>query len=650
MAGPSRLVQSIARGLGAGLLAGAAVGLTEVLILVGLDRSARPVEGLLYAVVAYGLLGLAAGLALGLASGAWGAFRGRDIDAWAGTAALVFGLGLWVVVRNRLRHDVLYTAGQPWSVDSLALDGLLFVAGLLVALVVWRLLRQRRWPRRGAEARWSLAVYAVALVAAALLSAAPALADTLVRAGATPSGIPPDLRDRPNARQGPPDVVVFIVADTLRADHLSCYAQRPAQLPAGVDADTAPATPRIDALAGDGVLYREMQGQASWTRPSAATMLTSLYPSSHRAITQRDLLPDAVTTLPEVLQAQGYHTAGFTTNIQVSPAFNFQQGYDEYEFLTPSYPFFASPTSSRFAVYSLLYALRRPFVTPAEYAHNEFYQDAEVLTARARSWLQANRDTRFFLYLHYMDQHQPYYAHPYDGHTAGRAAPPEPPATEAPAMLRLYDGEIAFLDTHLGALFDELKALGLYDDALIVFTADHGEEFVEHGWWGHGTTLYQEQIAVPLIIKYPGHAEAGQTDVQFARSLDIAPTILDVLELPIPEAMQGLSLRPLRSARPADQFAEEDREGHVLQSIRIDQFKLVLANPGNPRGLPAMALFDLHADPGEQHNLADATPDTVAALRARLDRVLTDALAHAVEGQSRELDAATRQRLQQLGY
>jgi arylsulfatase A-like enzyme len=638
------LEQRIVQGMGAGLVAGAAVGVVEVLVLVVMEMIWQHVAGLLYGVVVYGGLGLLGGLGLGLLRGLWQATipgqeaePSTDRSAWAAYgAALLFGLGLFLVVRNRVRHDVLHWIGLPWSWETLLLDGaLLVVAGLGTAVMLWLLLRRLlRGDRtaRIAQPRWNLAAYAIAVAAAALLSVAPALAASAAQPGPPTAGIPPDLRDAPN--------VILIVADTLRADALSCYGY------------TGNQTAHIDALARDGVLYRQMSAQASWTKPSVATMLTSLYPSSHRAIGPLDLLPDAVTTLPEVLRERGYRTAGFTTNVNMTPSScNFQQGFDEYEFLAPDYPFFASQTSSRFAAYSLFYALRRLLVPPTNYPHNEYYQDAEVLGARARVWLEANEGTRFFLYLHYMDPHQPYYAHPYDGHTVGRAAPPEPDPAEAPALRQLYDGEITYLDAHLGQLFDQLKAWGLYDGALIILTADHGEEFQEHGGWHHGTTLYEEQLAVPLIVKYPANAHAGAVDTAFARSLDLAPTILDTAGVSIPEVMQGVSLRPgAVVARPESTFAEIDRYGQVLRAIRTRERKLIIANAGNPRGLPSEALFDLQTDPGEQRNLAQGEPDAVRLLRAQLDRAIAFAEALAVAGQTGTLDAATRERLRQLGY
>jgi arylsulfatase A-like enzyme len=432
--------------------------------------------------------------------------------------------------------------------------------------------------------------------------------------------------------------IIFIVADALRADRLSCYGHN------------GHLTPHLDALARDGVLYRNMSAQASWTKPSVATMLTSLYPSTHRAIIERDLLPDDVLTLPEVLHEQGYRTIGFTTNMFTSAQFNFQQGYDEYTFLESTYPFLATRGYSQQGVFTAPYLMRSVIEELTQSPAPRRYHDAASLNHQALSWLETNRDTRFFLYLHYMDPHQPYYEHPYDGQSPGVVAQNKAP-TQAHYLRRLYDGEVAYLDSYLGALFAALKRWGLYDDALIVFTADHGEEFQEHGDWGHGRTLYEEQLHVPLIIKYPGGAHAGAVDVGFARGLDIAPTVLDVAKVPIPAVMQGVSLRPGAAASRAETiFAEVNRQSNVIRAIRTRHRKLIVANADNPRGLPAVALFDLQTDTEEQQNLAQSEPDTVGLLRAELDRVIAFAKAYAVDGQSKELDADTRERLRQLGY
>jgi arylsulfatase A-like enzyme len=391
-----------------------------------------------------------------------------------------------------------------------------------------------------------------------------------------------------------------------------------------------------------------MSAQASWTKPSFATILTSLYPSSHTATGKPSRLPQAVTTLAEVLAASGYHTGGIADNINIAPAFGFDQGFADYVYLEPGYFFLGNEAASQTALYQIL---RRAWaITGGNRIYAQaYYQDASIVNRQAIDWLVANQGTRVFLFLHYMDPHDPYLAHPYDGTGYARASNQNPDPTLAATFSDLYDGEVRYLDEHLGQLFDWLKAEGLYDDALIVLTSDHGEEFQEHGGWWHGQTLYQEQIAVPLIVKAPGGARAGAVVTDLARSLDIAPTILDLADVPIPEVMMGQSLWSTAEP-PAYAFAEEDHEGNVLTALRTPGHKLILANADNPRGLATEVLFDLSADPGERQNLFAAQPNLAQALRRTLREVVTLALEKAVAGESGSLDAAVQEKLHNLGY
>jgi arylsulfatase A-like enzyme len=436
------------------------------------------------------------------------------------------------------------------------------------------------------------------------------------------------LEDGPN--------VIVIGADTLRADRLSCYGYAESE------------TPHMDALAADGVRYAEMTAQASWTKPSIATVFTSLYPSSHTATGKPHRLPQAVITLAEVLAASGYHTGGFADNPSISASFGFDQGFADYVYLTPDHLFAGNEAASQTALYQ---ALRRVWamVTAEQIYPQRFYQEASVVNARALDWLESNKKTRFFLFLHYMDPHDPYFEHPYNGAGYARASNQNPDPALAPIFSQLYDGEVRYLDEHLGQLFDWLNAEGLYDDTLIILTGDHGEEFQEHGGWWHGQTLYQEQIAVPLIIKYPQQARAGSVVVELVRSLDIAPTILDVSSVPIPASMMGRSLWS-DSEPPSYAYAEEDHEGNVLHALRSSTHKLILANTDNPRGLPSEGLFDLVADPGEQDNLFTGLPDHALTLRRELRQIITLALERAVEGEVGSVDASLEEKLRDLGY
>jgi arylsulfatase A-like enzyme len=605
----------------AGLLPAAVVGVADVALLVVLNGNAANWHALLWAVVAYGLLGLLAGLALGVAL----VLLRRQANADAVTWALVLaGLGLFVT-RYRLYRDLFHESIRTFSLQGLLFNGgLLLAFALLFVLLLW-LWRRPALQRLAGGSRASLGAIVLLLVVAGLASFL-----TRPRTALTPppAGIPPGLEDAPN--------VILIGVDTLRADRLSCYGYSASQ------------TPRIDALAAGGVRYAEMTAQASWTRPSFATILTSLYPSSHTATGKSSRLPQAVTTLAEVLAASGYHTGAVADNINIAPTFGFDQGFADYIYLEPSYVFLGNEAASQTALYQIL---RRAWAMTSggRVYVQDYYQDASVVNRHALDWLAASKGTRFFLFLHYMDPHDPYFEHPYDGVGYARASNQNPDPALASTFSALYDGEVRYLDDYLGQLFDWLRAEGLYDDTLIVLTGDHGEEFQEHGGWWHGQTLYQEQIAVPLIVKAPGGARAGTVVTDLARSLDIAPTILDLAGVPIPAEMMGQSLWSA-AAPPANAFAEEDFEGNVLSALRTPTHKLILANPDNPRGLPAEELFYLSADPGEQLDRLAAQPDLAQALRATLREVVTLALERAVAGESGSLDAAVQEKLHNLGY
>jgi arylsulfatase A-like enzyme len=613
----------VGQGALAGLLAGGLAGLGEVALLVALGGNLSHAYAALWAVVAYGLLGLLAGLGLGLVLAVL-PHRPGAVAVWAFVWALVFaGLGL-IISRYRLYRDLFHESIRTFSLEGLIFNGgLLLGFALLFVLLLW--LWHRPPLRRLASGRGGVAAVVLLLVAAGVVTWLTRPSTALAPA---PAGVPPGLEDAPN--------VILIGVDTLRADRLSSYGYAGSQ------------TPAIDALAAGGVRYAEMTAQASWTKPSFGTIFTSLYPSSHTATGKPHRLPQAVTTLAEVLAARGYHTGGFADNPSISAAFGFDQGFADYVYLEPDYLFGGSEAASQLALYQSLRRLWAMLGGNQIYPQS-FYQEAATVNEHALEWLAANKGTRFFLFLHYMDPHDPYFEHPYNGRGHARASDQNPDPALAPTFSQLYDGEVRYLDEHLGQLFDWLRAEGLYDGALIVLTGDHGEEFQEHGGWWHGQTLYQEQIAVPLIVKYPGGAEAGRVVSDLARSLDIAPTILDVAGTPIPEAMMGRSLRG-DSEPPEYAFAEEDHEGNVLHALRSATHKLMLANDDNPRGLPPEVLVDLAADPGEQQNLFDARPERVRILSEALRDVLATALERAVEGEAGSLDAGLQEKLRDLGY
>jgi len=613
--------RALGAGVAGGCLAGAAVGGVEAIVSWLHVHGAGELPPLGWALVAYGLVGASLGLGAGLLAG----LMGRE-GFGLGLAGVAAGLG-FAVARFRVIRDVLLEQ-VPRGPLPILVQIVTLITVLAFAFGLWRALR-------GADARRAAVTRPGVVAALVVLAAAAAwAAGTLLRPA--PRG---PLPARAAAPAGAPNVLLIMV-DTLRADHVSCYG------------GAAVRTPHIDALAAEGIRYANAFSQASWTRPSVATILTGLYPSSHGAIHKADRLPDRVDTLAEMLQRGGYRTIGFANNANVSAAFNFQQGFDEYHYLAPDFFFAADEPAAQLALYSGLRLVRERFLA-RRLDVRHYYQPAEDVTAAVRRWLDARPVERepLFLFVHYMDPHDPYFAHPFGGEAVARVANPNPAPELAEKLHRLYAGEVAYLDQHLGVLFDDLRRRGLWEKTLVVLTADHGEEFQEHGGWWHGKTLYDEQVHVPLLVKPPGR-HGGRSMDELATSLDIAPTILAAAALPLSPILPGHVLPLDGGAPPARRsvFAEEDLEGNVLQAVRTLEWKLISANADNPRGLAAEELYALMRDPAERTNVLRTAPAEAEMMRAELGRSVLEARAHAGASEQGGGDAATHERLRALGY
>jgi arylsulfatase A-like enzyme len=362
-------------------------------------------------------------------------------------------------------------------------------------------------------------------------------------------------------------------------------------------------------------------------------------------------LPDEVVTLAEVMRAAGYRTAAVVSNIHMSPLFNLNQGFDEYYYLGPDYFFYATESSSNLVSYNILRLVRERFFSRAK-DHRYYYRDAAEVNEAAVARLADEKSRPFFLYLHYMDPHDPYFVHPYNGEAVARVHTPRPDPGQAERLMRLYDGEVSYLDDHLGRLIELLKRQGVYDSSLIVLTSDHGEEFYEHGGWWHGVTLYEEQIHVPLIVKLPRQKRRGERVEGLARSIDVAPTILGAVGAEVPRVMQGRDLLGPGAEEGGVEYvyAEEDFEGNVLKTIRGREWKLILADAPNPRGLKAVELYRLSTDPRELEDRSSVHRDRVDALVPELTRLAEGARKGSVVARQRKIDQAAKERLRMLGY
>ena len=462
----------------------------------------------------------------------------------------------------------------------------------------------------------------------------------------------------------PPRGVVLVVVDTLRADRL------------GVHGYQRPTSPRLDALAADGVLFRQAVSPAPWTLPSLATLMTSLNPSVHGAHSPSDLsnlswyfnpkafhafssLHESRTTLAETLRDAGFATYGAVQGSYPTEVFGMGQGFGVYQQnRTPGVRF-----------------------------------DVED----ALAWLDGEQPDRFFVYLHVMEVHAPY-TPPGLNPAANRKLDPDrmPYFEEAIAQERdrflaldfdpdyrgnvdgsrenlrflsrvrmrprprdvahlnaIYDQGIAYVDYWLGELVDGLRQRGLLDELVLVVTSDHGEEFFEHGRLEHSFSYYEEMLHVPLIVRVPNEGRGAVVE-QAVGLVDVMPTLLDVLGVAGPEGMQGRSVRPLWRAAslPPAEYLGEASMNRADRALRGDGFKYIRKLSPHD-GKQREELYDLKNDPGERLDRCADEPAECARLRERLTARMQEqqrAAAGLAAPDAANIDDETRESLKALGY
>jgi len=301
--------------------------------------------------------------------------------------------------------------------------------------------------------------------------------------------------------------VVLITIDTLRADHVSSY---------GYHLRT---TPTIDALAEEGARFERAYSPIPLTGPSHFSILTSRYPQEHGArINGRSYRRDGrLLFLPQVLKGHDYSTAAFVSGWPLTSRLT---GLDEH------FDHYDEDLPRKFQLFNSM-------------------RYAEDVTPNAVSWLKANHDRPFFLWVHYFDPHEPYnLRHDFtDPERLGKASYPGLNMNDSDTKDRIvrYDSEVAYADHHVGILMNSLDELGLRDNTLVAVTADHGESLGEHDYVGHGRQLYECIVRVPLVVRFPGVIDPGKVIAEEVSLLDLTPSIIDMtlrpsdpnLELPI---------------------------------------------------------------------------------------------------------------------
>jgi arylsulfatase A-like enzyme/uncharacterized membrane protein YbhN (UPF0104 family) len=627
-------IRGLVVGFSAGVFGGMLVGLGEAVVIALSSAGATGARVFLYGPLAYGVFCAAFGAGLGFATAVSGRWMKRyalpEKEAFGYFAAATFGTFAFALGAFRIRRDFFHEELVWKSAIGLAvLLGCAFVAAGVSAILarVLRVLVQRAPFARLVQAPTAFAMLAVLAVG---LAGNLALGDRTSGAATT---VDTGEAERQSGN------VLFLVVDTLRADHLPLYGYENGS------------TPNLDRLAEDAIRFDQAFTNSSWTRPSFASILTGRLPSSHGVMAKSDALPDAVTTLPEALKGAGYTTGGYATNFNVAPYFNFHQGFDEYAYLEPEFVLGADDASAKLLLMQFIrQRIEKMRAMQGEVLPGTAYQDAETVNGAVTSWIDRQPASPWFLFVGYMDPHDPYFSHPYDGSGYARAAHQHPDPSEAPALTALYDGEISYWDAELGKLLDDLHERGLYDDLTIIVTSDHGEEFNDHGGFWHGTTLYDEQVHVPLFVKLPQARRGGTVVRHWVQSIDLMPTVLKLVEVAIPEGAQGGDLFTGTDVV----YAEESHEGNVLESVReldgTDEYKMITANRDNPRGLKPLELYRVDLDRAEQDNLAPTSPDQVRMATKALLQQRALAKQHAVAADSVELDEDIAAHLEAIGY
>lgn len=398
--------------------------------------------------------------------------------------------------------------------------------------------------------------------------------------------------------------VILLTLDTLRADHLACYGYPDVR------------TPNLDSLARRGVLFEQAATNSPLTLPAHCSILTGMYPTYHGVrINGNTALNEEQMTIAEVLSAQGYQCGAFIGAFVLDGRWGLKQGFQHYDdhFDLKKYKHID------------LGAVQRP--------------GNEVIDA-ALDWLDEQKSTPFFAWIHLYDPHTPY-------------EPPEPYLSEygPRGLAGLYDGEIAFMDEQIGRCLSWLEDNGLDESTILILVGDHGEGLGSHGEGTHGYFIYDYAIHVPLIIVTPFEVLGGVRVSSQVRVVDIFPTLMEIAAVTLPAETHGRSLLPLmfRPQKEEEGFAYAESMSPNLQfgwsslhSLRTTQYKYI--------DTPKAELFDLTRDPGEQTNLLQQYPDIAREMKDTLDRLMEETSRGAPTPQAANLDKETIEKLSALGY
>jgi len=396
--------------------------------------------------------------------------------------------------------------------------------------------------------------------------------------------------------------VVIITVDTLRADHVGCYGYRPIK------------TPQMDALAREGALFEKAFTPVPTTLPAHTSIFTGTYPMTHGVKNNGTFaLAESAVTLAEQLKAQGYNTAAFVSSFVLDSRFGLDQGFTVYND-------------------DLVTGVQTPALLQKE-------RRAETVTKASIQWLNTTKKNNpFFLWVHYYDPHVKY--------------DPPPPFADVYAHCP-YDGEIAYTDSWIGVLINKLKEMDVYENSLVVLVADHGEGLGEHQEDTHGVFLYDYSLHVPLIFRYPNQLLKNYRIDSLVRLIDIAPTVLALLDQKIPDYTQGVNLLPLMQGKTKDlgltlycetEYPRFTYGWSPLKGIRTDKWKYIKA--------PEDELYNLIKDPAEKKNVIQKEKKQSKKYQKKFTELQQQLISSPgfSPSQSVTLDQSAREKLKSLGY
>lgn len=408
-----------------------------------------------------------------------------------------------------------------------------------------------------------------------------------------------------------PKNVIFITVDTLRADRLGCY---------GYEHNTSP---HIDGFVKNGVLFEDAMCNIPLTTPSFASLFTSKYPHQVGAIRNGIPMVDGVKTLASLFKENGYYTAAILSNWPLKAHLsNLQQGFDLYE--------------DNFEQKRYLFV------------NDE--RDAKTVSDLALAWLDEKPHEPFFAWIHYSDPHAPYVRHKKfvfsDEYTDSAN----------------YDSEVAYTDHHIGRLIDKIESMGLLENSLIIFTADHGESLGEHNYTGHGRKVYQPGMRIPLAVMGPG-IPSGKRENSMVQLLDLAPTTLAYAGIEIPEDMLGKNLLPsiqgnkdypddrtiyyetFAGAAPQIEGAENMLTKPIYVGLRHHHIKLMYKVR-----FSKWERYNIKTDPAETNNLFDVGDSDFQKESDRLMEWYGEWEGDAVVGEINAMTEEDRKKFEALGY